>query len=136
MGQKIVVRYSTNFKMQVIEDIESGRFSITQAREHYVIKGHATIQEWLKKYGKNHLCAKVIRVEKPDEKEQIKELKAKIKELELALGKTQAKKVLGDSYLEIACEELGCDVNNFKKKKVFGCSQSLGREKPNSNFFM
>ena len=117
MGQTIIVRYSTNFKMQVIEDIENGRFNMNEARHHYGIKGPSTISSWLKKYGKNHLCAKVIRVEKPDEKQQIKELKAKIKELELALGKTQAKKVLGDSYLEIACEELGCDVDNFKKKE-------------------
>lgn len=116
MNQKIVVRYSRNFKMQVIEDIESGRFNMNQARQHYDIKGLGTISTWLKKYGKNHLCAKVVRVEKPNEKNQTKELKAKIKQLEIALGKTQAKKVLGDSFLELACQQLGCDAESFKKK--------------------
>jgi hypothetical protein len=31
MEQKIVVRYSISFKMQVIEDIEGGRFSMSVA---------------------------------------------------------------------------------------------------------
>ncbi len=119
MEQKIVVRYSISFKMQVIEDIESGRFSIHSAQVHYGIGGKSTISKWLKKYGKNHLCAKVVRVEKPNEKDRIKELKSRIKELEIALGKTQAKSVLGDSFLEIACKELGTDVESFKKKRNF-----------------
>ena len=116
MEQKIVVRYSISFKMQVIEDIESGRFSMNGAASHYGINGSETISKWLKKYGKNHLCPKVIRVEKPNEKNQIKELKNRIKELEFALGKTQAKRVLGDCFLDIACGQLGTDVESFKKK--------------------
>ena len=116
MEQKILVRYSINFKMQVINDIESGRFTKNQAREHYGIAGGSTISSWLKKYGKNHLCAKVIRVEKPNEKNQIKELKNRIKELEFALGKTQAKRVLGDCFLDTACGQLGTDAESFKKK--------------------
>ena len=116
MEQKIVVTYSISFKMQVIEDIESGRFSMNGAAVHYGINGSQTISNWLKKYGKNHLCPKVIRVEKPNEKNQIKELKNRIKELEFALGKTQAKRVLGDCFLDIACGQLGTDVESFKKK--------------------
>jgi len=116
MEQKIVVTYSTSFKMQVIEDIERGRFSMNGASVHYGINGSQTISKWLKKYGKNHLCPKVIRVEKPNEKDQIKELKNRIKDLEFALGKTQAKRVLGDCFLEIACGQLGTDVESFKKK--------------------
>jgi transposase len=116
MEQKIVVRYSISFKMQVIEDIEGGRFSMSGAAAHYGINGSETISKWLKKYGKNHLCPKVVRVEKPNEKNQIKELKNRIKELEIALGKTQAKRVLGDCFLDIACGQLGTDVEGFKKK--------------------
>ncbi len=41
MEQKIVVRYSISFKMQAIEDIESGRFSIHSAHVHYGIGGKA-----------------------------------------------------------------------------------------------
>jgi len=105
------------FKHEVIRQLESGRFgSVSEAREHFGIPGQCTIQTWLKKYGRNHLCAKVVRVEKPDEKNQIRELKKQIRQLKEALGQTQAEKVIGDAFLEIACEELGKDVEQFKKK--------------------
>ena len=116
MEQKIVVRYSEAFKMQVIKDIESGRFNIHSAGQHYGVKGTLTIKRWLQKYGRNHLCPKVVRVEKPNEKDQIRALKKEIKELQLALGKTQTHRVLGDSFLKIACDKLGTDVEEFKKK--------------------
>lgn len=117
MRQKIVVRYSQNFKQQVISDLESGRFStIHQAKEHYGITGSYTIQNWLQKYGRNHLCAKVVHVEKPNEKDKILELKKQIKQLKEALGQTQAENVLNQEFLKIACEEMGQDIDSFKKK--------------------
>ena len=117
MRQKIVVRYSQSFKQQVISDIESGRFSsITEAQKHYGIAGSPTIKNWLQKYGRNHLCAKVVHVEKPNEKDKILELKQQIKLLKEALGQTQAENVLNQEFLKIACEEMGRDVESFKKK--------------------
>jgi len=117
MEQRTVMRYSMAFKQQVANDLESGRFvSILDAQEHYGICGNGTIQSWLKRYGKHHLCAKVIKVEAPDEKDQIRQLKQRIKQLEQALGRTQADKVLEEAFLEIACGALGQDVEAFKKK--------------------
>ena len=117
MHQKIVIRYSQSFKRQVISDLESGRFSsMLQAQEHYGITGSSTIRNWLLKYGRNHLCAKVVRVEKPNEKDTILELKKQIKNLKEALGQTQAENILNQEFLKIACEEMGQDIEDFKKK--------------------
>ncbi len=117
MRQRTVIRYSVSFKQQVIEQLESGRFgSINEAKEHFGIRGDYTVQRWLRKYGRNHLCAKVVRVEKPDEKNQIRELKKQVRQLKEALGQTQAEKIIGEEFLKIACEQLGLDVENFKKK--------------------
>jgi transposase len=117
MRHRTVIRYSNCFKRQVIEQLEAGRFSsINEAREHFGIRGKFTIQYWLKKYGHNHLCAKVVRVEKPNETNQIRELKKQIKQLKEVLGQTQAEKVIGDEFLAIACEKMGLDVEEFKKK--------------------
>lgn len=117
MRQRTVMRYSMGFKQQVIEQLESGRFgSINEAKEHFGIRGDYTIQSWLKKYGRNHLCAKVVRVEKPDEKNRIRELKKQVRQLKEALGQTQAEKIIGEEFLKIACEQLGQDVEKFKKK--------------------
>ena len=113
------IRYSMAFKQQVIEDLESGRFrSIFEAQEHYGIGGNSTIQKWLRKYGRNHLIPKVVRVEKPGEADETRRLRRQVQELEKALGRTQMEKMLGDSFLRQACEALGEDVESFKKKVV------------------
>ena len=117
MDQRIIVRYSMSFKQQVVEELESGRFSsISEANEHYGITGAATVRSWLVKYGRNHLCPKVVRVEKPNEKNQILQLKKYIKQLKEALGQTQAENLINQEFLKIACEEMGKDVESFKKK--------------------
>ncbi len=108
-----------SFQRQVVDELERGRFgSIEEARAHHGIGGTSTIQAWLKRLGKNRLMAKVVRVEHPDEKDRMRELKRRVEQLERALGQTQAEKVLGESYLELACERLGEDVEAFKKKSV------------------
>ena len=117
MQRSVVVRYSESFRQQVVADIEAGRFaSVNQARLHYGIKGEATVTKWLRKYGREKLSPKVIRVEKPDEKKEIIELRKKVKELQNALGYTQAENVLNQSFLKLACRDLGYDVEEFKKK--------------------
>ena len=117
MQQKLIIRYSMSFKRQVVSELESGRFdSIGQANEHYGITGAETIRNWLCKFGRNHLCPKVIRVEKPDEQNQVRQLKKQIKQLKEALGQTQAENVINQEFLKIACDEMGQDVDAFKKK--------------------
>lgn len=126
MHQHIIRRYSACFKQQVIRELEQGRFScVEQARLHYEIGGKGTIQNWLKRYGRNDLQAKVVRVEKPHEADRIRELKRQVLELQQALGQTQAQNVLNAEHLKLACEQLGLDVEAFKKK-VAG-KQSAGR---------
>ena len=121
MGQRTVLRYSSCFKRQVVSDLESGRMSsIEAARAHYGIGGTTTIQRWLDQLGKNHLQAKVVRVERPDEVDQMRQLKHRIAELERALGRTQAENVLHAEYLKQACDALGEDVESFKKKSAGG----------------
>jgi len=105
------------FKQQVVADLEGGRFgSILAAREHYGINGSETVRKWLCRFGRNHLIPKVVRVEKPDEADQIRQLKKQIRQLQEALGKTQLENVMNESFLQIACEQLGTDFEEFKKK--------------------
>ena len=58
-----VIRYSEALKLQVVSELESGKFrSQQEAREAYGITGGSTIHHWLKKYGKYHLLARVVSV--------------------------------------------------------------------------
>ena len=46
----------------------------------------ATDESWLRRLGKNHLMPKVVRVEKPDEANQVADLKKQVRQLQQALG--------------------------------------------------
>ena len=117
MRDRVVKRYSESFKRHVVEELESGRFvSLGAASVHHGITGTITVRQWVRRYGKNHLLAKVVRVEKPGEADQVAALRRQVSRLEKALGQTQAQSLLTAEYLQLACERLGEDVEGFKKK--------------------
>ena len=55
-------------------------------------------------------------MKKPNERHRIEELKKRVSDLERVLGRTQAENVMNATFLELACQELGRDVDTFKKK--------------------
>ena len=114
--QKVVIRYSQAFKQQVVNEIESGILTLSEARSKYGIKGTSTVQAWMKRMGKLRLLSKVIRVEKPDEKDRIKELERQIKELKESLADTQVRYIIAESRFEVVCEQQGLDPEEMKKK--------------------
>ena len=116
--EQVYYRYSEAFKRHVVSEIESAKFkSQKEARERYGIKGVNTIRLWLKKYGKEHLLPKKVRIEMPEEQDEVKRLKRQIKELEKALSETRVGEVLNQAYFELVCEEHGItDFEGYKKK--------------------
>lgn len=115
-----VIRYSESFKLQVVRDLESGRFAnIGQAASHYGIKGSVTIRGWLIKFGKDRLMPRVVRVETPDEQNELKRLRQRVRQLEGLLADKELGLVISETYLELACERAGImDVEDFKKKSA------------------
>ncbi len=123
-------RYSEAFKMQVIKELESGKLgSLEEARRVYGIGGSVTIQKWLSKYGRNDLKGKVIRVEKPEEVNQVKLLKEQVKQLKEALADTQVESLVNKSVYELLCENVGVDPDEFKKKVAIQPSKKLSRKR-------
>ncbi len=114
-GAGINYRYSRAFKQKVISEIESGKLTIAEARKIYDIKSSPTIYCWLRKYGKNHLINKVVRVEMRDEKDKIKELERQKRELESALAQSHLKNLCLEALIECVEEHYVVDV-----KKTFG----------------
>jgi transposase len=126
---KSFLRYSEPFKLHVVSEIESGGLTIGGARRRYGIKGGETIQKWIRHYGKNHLLGKVIRVERPEEKDRIKELEAKVRELESALAHSQVKLFAYESLVEVAEEHYGADFKkNFGAKRSVDVLKNVDRE--------
>ena len=112
MGAYEQKRYSEAFKTQVIEEVESG-LSPSGAARKYGIGTCATITTWLKQRGKNHLVAKVVRVESLNEGDRIKTLLAEKQRLESALAQSQLKVMALEEVIKIAEETYHVD---FKKK--------------------
>lgn len=118
MQRQKVIRYSESFKLQVIREIEDGTHSCCRhAAQAYGISGSATVQSWLKKYGKEHLKRKLIRVETSKDRSEYERMKKRIRELESALGDATLDLRVERAYLDIACRRAGIeDVEEFKKK--------------------
>lgn len=115
------MRYSKAFQQQVVREIETGRFSgVHQARMHYEIGGCGTINQWMKKFGKNPVMTKVVRVEKQSETDELKRLRERVRQLESAVADQYLEHEIDKSYLEIACERAGIDDVEAFKKKVGG----------------
>ena len=111
-----VVRYSEAFKQQVIQELERGDLNIYQLTRKYGIKSFNTIQYWLRRRGKLDLLPKLIRVEKPNEKDKVKELEKQVRQLKEALADTQVRYLIAETQLEIVCKQQGLDPEEIKKK--------------------
>ena len=118
----VTLRYSIGFKRQVVNEVEAGE-SMSLLQKRYGIKGGATIQRWLRKFGKDHLLNKVVRIETMEEKDRLKQLEEEVKKLKLAL----ADSLLAQRSLETLIEEAN-KAYKTDLKKSFGDSSSTGSE--------
>jgi len=117
------LRYSEAFKRQVVAEIERGKLgSISEANRVYGIRGAATVPQWVRKYGSEELMPKKVKIETLKERDELKEARKRIRQLEAALADAHIDCSLGDSYLKIACDRLGTDAADFKKKNAITLS--------------
>jgi transposase-like protein len=117
-------RYSIGFQKQVVGELEGGGSTKESIRRKYGIKGGSTIQQWVRKFGKNDLLNQVIRIETMEEKDRVKELEAEIKKLKLAL----ADSFLAQRSLEVVIEEANKEYRT-DLKKTFGEPALKGSKK-------
>ena len=110
------IRYSEAFKVAVVREVEREDLPYLQVARKYGIRGGSTVQKWVRKYG-DGTRGKVIRVEKPEEIDELKRLKDRVRRLESALADAHVDLALERAFGRIACERAGIgDVAAFKKK--------------------
>ena len=115
-GRRIEIRYSEAFKMEVVREVEVGGIAFDAISMKYGIKGKGTVSSWVRQYG-NGTRGKVIRVESPGEINELKRLKARVRQLESALADANIDSALERAYTRLACRRAGItDVEGFKKK--------------------
>jgi transposase-like protein len=113
--ERITIRYSESFKMQVVSRIENGELDCTGASHCYSVS-YAVIKRWVLKYGTLKRIPKLIRVETPQDQNQLNQLKQENKRLRKALADAVLEKDLSEIQLQIFCEQTGIDYEVVKKK--------------------
>lgn len=101
--------YSYAFKLQVVEEIESGFIGKKAAQRKYGIQGDATIRTWLEKYGNLDWQNKTDKSMCKSPEQKLLELEAKVKllekqkaSLEKKLDFSDKKVVFFDMMIDIA----------------------------------
>lgn len=122
MEGRVKLRYSEAFKLQVVRELEQGRFHNATAAGHaYGVNGNGTVANWVRRFGKDHLLGKLVHVMKADEEAEVKALRKRVRELEGALADAHLDLKLEAAYVKLACEAAGVqDVAEFKKKHAGG----------------
>ncbi len=122
---KTIKRYSETFKREVVSEYESGA-NVFSLQKKYGITGGQTIQGWIKKYSTQGLRTEVVRIQRADEADRVRELEKQVEELEQALGKVVLEKLKLESILEVL---QGNETEEVKKNALSSSGNASG--KPN-----
>src|SRR5439155_10505861 len=102
--------------MAVVRELEEQDLPCEHVRRKYGIKGSFTVQAWVGKYGNGSRGIR-IRVEQPEEINELKRLRARVRQLESALADANIDAALERSFTRLALKRAGItDVEGFKKK--------------------
>jgi len=101
--------------MAVVRELEQEDLPCEHVRRKYGILGSETVPSWVRKYGNGSRGIR-IRVERPEEINELKRLKERVRRLESALADANIDIALERAFTELACERAGIDVEEFKKK--------------------
>ena len=116
-NDKFIRRYSESFKLKILEELSTGKYSKYELARIYGLAS-STINQWIKKYDRKDLMNKRIMVESTDELGRIKALKKEIEQLQKLLIKKDLDALVLDSYLEVAAKNLGYKNTEELKKKL------------------
>ena len=105
--------YPMSFKLAVVREVESGAITNNGAMRKYGIQGHATINEWRRKFGNFEVGKTVTTNFMKSPQQKISELEHKVRLLEQQntflqqeLEDATDKAGILDKIIEIAAEEL------------------------------
>ena len=113
-------RFSEEFKKSIVNDFESGKFSVIQLeRLHNIV--NPLIYKWIYKYSRSNERGQRIVEMKDSSTQKLKALEQKVKELEQTVGKKQIRIDYLEKMIDIAKDELNIDI-----KKNSNTPQSNG----------
>lgn len=114
--------YSLSFKLQLVQEIEQGELTKTQAKLKYGIQGDSTVRKWLQKYGNFDWEHQTIKTMSKTPEQKILELEAKVKLLEKQKARAEhlaeradKKVIIFDMLVDMAEKEYDIQIRkNYK----------------------
>lgn len=101
--------YSEEFKRQIVRDFESGQFSVPQLEKLHGVS-NPTIYNWIYKFSTfNEKGSRIVEM-KDSSTQKLKELQARIKELEAIVGRKQISIDYLEKMIDIAKDEFDIDI--------------------------
>lgn len=113
-------KYSEEFKKSIVNDFESGKFSVPQLERLHKLNKRS-IYNWIYKYSQSNERGQRIVEMKDSSTQKLKALEQRIKELEQTVGKKQIQIDYLEKMIDIAKTELDIDI-----KKNSNTPQSSG----------
>ncbi len=114
--------YSMSLKLQMVESIESGKLSTTQAQRKYGIQTRSTVVNWLRKYGtfdwENQTPSNMPKT--PEQKlleleQEVRLLKKQKTFLEKQVNQSDKKAILFDMMIDLAEKEYNIPIRKNSK---------------------
>lgn len=116
--------YTLAFKLEVVDEVESGELSQHAVCRKYGIQARSTVLNWLRKHGRLNWYQNNAMAKKPTPNRKIAELEKKIKRLE-------AEKYILNTAIDIADETLNTDIR--KKYLSLLLSESGKQQAPQND---
>lgn len=121
-------RFSDNFKLQKVREIELRKANVSEICKQYEVSRRA-VYKWLNKFGMDKKKEERLIVETDSDTRQLLFYKQKVAELEQIVGQKQIVIDFKDKMIEIAEETYGIDI---KKKPSTVPSNSSGNTGKNT----
>ena len=114
--------YSLSFKLQLVEEIEQGHLTKSQAKLKYGIQGDSTVTKWLRKYGNFDWEHQIQSTMSKTPEQRILELEVKVKLLEKQKARAEhlaeradKKVIIFDMLVDMAEKEYDIEIRkNYK----------------------
>jgi transposase-like protein len=112
-------RFSDNFKIQKVREIETGQTKVSEICSQYQVASN-NVYLWIEKFGSMKNKKERLVVETDSDTRQLLEFKKRVSELERIVGQKQILIDFQDKMIELAEETYGVDI----KKKFFSTLSS------------
>lgn len=122
--------YSLSFKLQLVEEVEQGYLTKSQAKHKYGIQGDSTVTKWLQKYGNFDWENQAPTTMSKTPEQKILELEAKVKLLEKQKARAEhlaersdKKVIIFDMLVDMAEKEYDIQIRKNYRPELSNASK-------------